>query len=659
MSLRSRSGCVTFRAKHLKCDESKPSCQLCSTRGVECGGYHLTLRWSRKHEDPSKNVRRSAHTRSRGPSQRWSRTRRQSGPGTNAVTRNDAINHDTSSNDTTVGNVVSDPLDLMSFSGADQPTRTALDPTSCDSSIPELPQAITDDPGDLGWSLVPSDPIEMTQESGDLDVADAVIPSRQTICPLSIPPEVNDVSISLIEYWFRDVCGLWSQYDSDFNFNRIIAATLWSTSAAVSTSLRGMSSAYLSTKGPHMQKTAISLMKEATKTISLELLVVKSSHQLEVVPLGLLYGLLCVGTSICWLNATHLGIPLLREAKALLYRINQQSRDLSSEEWDILRTLNRSWAYCELLLSMVADTGSFSQYDIDKIQDVSVDQSPTAQLVQPVMDHIPHPWTGVSTIVTRILTEIMRLCRGYRMSLSQDLFTNHQFMFVEEARALKERLLDLHFEAPAVTVETGDQRTPVQHLVNVAEAYQLVGLIHIYQTFPDLADVSDPNNPWAAWDEFVTPLSLRLVKLIDMLPADSGCKMTQPLLCITASTGLRFGSKEAASKNDNLVGSATGDAESIENCDDMLEYIDHLVQADEALDHLTLTVESRSEILSARCFLMNRLEVLGIVLPPRPIAVAKKLVQAIWNEYNNEGPVPGRVHWVDIMEKNNLRSLFG
>ncbi|RSL46499.1 hypothetical protein CEP54_013817 [Fusarium duplospermum] len=590
-------------AKHLKCDESKPSCQLCSTRGVECGGYHLTLRWSRKHEDPSKNVRRSAHTRSRGPNQRWSRTRHRSGPGANAVSRNVATSHDTSSNGTAVGTVASDPLDLTPFSGADHPTRTALDPLSCDSSIPDLPQAIADAPGDLGWSLIPSDQIEMTQESGDLDVADAVIPSRQTICPLSVPPGVNDVSISLIEYWFRDVCGLWSQYDSDFNFNRIIAATLWSTSAAVSTSLRGMSSAYLSTKGPHMQKTAISLMKDATKTISSELLVVKSSHQLEVVPLGLLYGLLCVGTSICWLNATHLGIPLLREAKALLYRINQQSRDLSSEEWDILRTLNRSWTYCELLLSMVADTGSFSQYDIDKIED---------------------------------------------------------FMFVEEARALKGKLLDLHFEAPAITVETGDQRTPVQHLVNVAEAYQLVGLIHIYQTFPDLADVSDTNNPWAAWDEFVTPLSLRLVKLIDMLPADSGCKMTQPLLCITASTGLRFGSTESVSKNDDLPELAAGDAESIEDCDDMLEYIDHLVQADEALDHLTLAVESRSEILSARCFLMNRLEVLGTVLPPRPIAVAKKLVQAIWNEYNNEeGTVPGRVHWVDIMEKHNLRSLFG
>lgn len=33
------SGCATCKAKRLKCDETKPTCQMCEKRNVECGGY--------------------------------------------------------------------------------------------------------------------------------------------------------------------------------------------------------------------------------------------------------------------------------------------------------------------------------------------------------------------------------------------------------------------------------------------------------------------------------------------------------------------------------------------------------------------------------------------------------------------------------------------
>lgn len=38
-------GCVTCKAKRLKCDETKPSCQQCHKRGVECGGYKKDFKW--------------------------------------------------------------------------------------------------------------------------------------------------------------------------------------------------------------------------------------------------------------------------------------------------------------------------------------------------------------------------------------------------------------------------------------------------------------------------------------------------------------------------------------------------------------------------------------------------------------------------------------
>ncbi|KAL3434132.1 fungal-specific transcription factor domain-containing protein [Aspergillus tetrazonus] len=42
---KSRNGCVTCKAKRLKCDESKPTCLQCKKRNVECGGYRKDFKW--------------------------------------------------------------------------------------------------------------------------------------------------------------------------------------------------------------------------------------------------------------------------------------------------------------------------------------------------------------------------------------------------------------------------------------------------------------------------------------------------------------------------------------------------------------------------------------------------------------------------------------
>ncbi|KAG9233746.1 fungal-specific transcription factor domain-containing protein [Amylocarpus encephaloides] len=42
---KSRNGCVTCKAKRLKCDETKPECQQCHKRSVVCGGYKKDFKW--------------------------------------------------------------------------------------------------------------------------------------------------------------------------------------------------------------------------------------------------------------------------------------------------------------------------------------------------------------------------------------------------------------------------------------------------------------------------------------------------------------------------------------------------------------------------------------------------------------------------------------
>ena len=39
------TGCITCKAKRLKCDETKPTCQQCLKRAVTCGGYKKDFKW--------------------------------------------------------------------------------------------------------------------------------------------------------------------------------------------------------------------------------------------------------------------------------------------------------------------------------------------------------------------------------------------------------------------------------------------------------------------------------------------------------------------------------------------------------------------------------------------------------------------------------------
>ncbi|KAL1792776.1 hypothetical protein ACET3X_009283 [Alternaria dauci] len=59
---KSRNGCVTCKAKRLKCDEKKPTCEQCARRAVTCGGYKKDFKW-RPFEEPSSSNK--APTKSR------------------------------------------------------------------------------------------------------------------------------------------------------------------------------------------------------------------------------------------------------------------------------------------------------------------------------------------------------------------------------------------------------------------------------------------------------------------------------------------------------------------------------------------------------------------------------------------------------------------
>lgn len=65
---KSRNGCVTCKAKRLKCGEEKPGCQQCAKRKVECGGYRKDFKW-RPFEETNVKVNIDRQKRASPPRQ--------------------------------------------------------------------------------------------------------------------------------------------------------------------------------------------------------------------------------------------------------------------------------------------------------------------------------------------------------------------------------------------------------------------------------------------------------------------------------------------------------------------------------------------------------------------------------------------------------------
>ncbi|KAF4441819.1 hypothetical protein F53441_11904 [Fusarium austroafricanum] len=521
------------------------------------------------------------------------------------------------------------------------------------------------------------------QDYGESPFSEMIpMPSNDIGLGFSMPlPEIESSSISfeippstltytpsvLIEYWFRHVCSLWSQYDSDINLNRAIAAALWSNSEVVYLSLQAMSAAHLSAKVPMMRQTSISSMKAAAEIMKADLHTVKSHQLFNSVPTSLLFSLMSIGTSICWLNATQLGLPFLCEAKTLLHSINKNKHLLSEDQRQLLSFFNKSWLYCEMLLSMVTSSCKSLQM-MEEMGDVDSAAPASAPVLPDPVEKVPHPWTGVSSESYLLFMRAMKLCHRFRRKIRtpQDMFASanisEAMKLIGDAAVVEEQACNLDVTCGESLAETDDKKTPNQHLLNVAEAYRQSTLLQLYQTFPELIvrrfslDEAQATDAQALWDNWITPIALKLVDILRLLPTDSGSKMTQPLLCVSASTGLRRKHLHEAKKETRRE-SLTHKFLNMEDCD-MLNYLDftgiHDEQPNEADD--VVEPDADADIVAAREFVQRRLETLKTALPPKPIAVAQDLTKAIWLAYDTEQSAKYATHWIDVMDSQNLRS---
>ena len=500
-------------------------------------------------------------------------------------------------------------------------------------------------------------PTPWTQSSSDLDGMS--FPGSGATPRLQMQIRGGPQAVeALMTNWFDQVCPAWSAYDSPLNPNRKIALELMHSSAAVFTTLQSMSASFLCVRLPQLEKPALQMLKTAAVSVLAEANAARSKPVLDTIPTGLLFSLFCLGTSVCWLDASRLGLPFLKEAKDLLSRLSSRAVTASHDQLEMLAFFKKSLLYWEMLLSFVDD------YEPDRADQDSQVSGPGMQVTK--ADQFPHPWTGISTQTSQLFTQSIRMCRSCRRRLSRpsgsEIAVEAAMQEIQEAQDLEQRLLELDFSSITPTNTTGDEKTPWMHLAYVAEAYQLAALLQLYLTFPDLVAPRlqvDPvtESSTVPCDRWTIPLALRLTKLLEQIPPESGSRVIQPLLYICASTGLCYNisplsptSTEPDIVYDNLPVTLGGHG--------ILSYIDQMQVANGSGGTGAIS-EMAVEVGSARAFILRRLDTLECTLQPRPIMVAKQLVKAIWAVYDDEQRGCGSGHWLDVMESQNLRSLFG
>ena len=521
-----------------------------------------------------------------------------------------------------------------------------------------------------------------------------------------------DLSTMLMEYWFSDVCPMWSAFDSPSNPHRQLAANVWQHSDAVFYALQSMSAACLVDSLPHIKKYVGPLSTQAVEAIQCG---VTAHKQLELqtsakFPQELLLAIIAMGTSVCWTDTRQLGLWFLTKAHELLTHYEDDAVRLDEHGRQELVYFREALVYWEMLYRVV---GSDPRDHLKKRKQVymkrllhamsmnespmggedvsSLHPAPAGPVPKASKDITIHPWTGISTDIQHTFGLVVLLCREHRMAARKtDKRTtatlSDALCDIKLATDLARELAgtDLYSDeqsnssANVSPAGTGDSITPLRHLVDTAEAYRLAALLLLCQTFQDLemkdllgdisastAGLQHDSTASSIQKHASLVLAMKLVETLRRVPAESGTRCIQPILYVCAGSGLKFDAVEGESEITpadarSSVSPASNDRarSTSQSSRTDVALLSSGKRATAASMKTASLTKCTLEVSKGRRFVIDRLCALQRSLPPRPIGVALDLVKAIWTEYDYSGSSEPP-HWIDVMVDKGLQTLFG
>ncbi|ETI21499.1 hypothetical protein G647_07846 [Cladophialophora carrionii CBS 160.54] len=414
---------------------------------------------------------------------------------------------------------------------------------------------------------------------------------------------LNDLGSMLVEYYFKEVAGLFSCYDSPLNPFRTSISRLWRSSVAVTYTVQSMAAAFLTDVCPTLRSTGFRMREKAAACVEADM-------RLSKVDTGTFLVLIMLGLSASWHQPNDLGRKEFEKASIANGRN--------------LQFFHEAMIYWEMLMSYVSDIAmppsqSLSLQTMRSEQDYSDIGQPS----------FPHPWTGVAREAQSIVFEIGRLVRRERLRMRNppfftsvaDLDTGQKAF--NTAVILAYRLLNLKLPTEATIVNPGDAQTPVRHLLTIAEAYRLAGLLQLYRVFPDISQGRETRlgrSPCISdQSRNLSRMALEITGLLRTIPIESRTRCVQPFLLVAAASELRPEASEEVSPPSEHHNSAPDDASAL---------------------------ATAIEVLEARKFVIGRLSTFAHVLPAKPIRQMMEIVKHTWDRMDMG---QANVYWMDVM----------
>lgn len=591
----------------LKCDELKPVCSRCIRLGVDCGYPPQSLKWSTKHE-----VRRSEAS-----SQSPVSTPRPLGE----------LQFDLN----TIPSPTAPELDwtqLLFQPALDSAVQDHSDTTmfTQDANWDALSwqMGLSAPPHSTALTPVQSTALRATREKPAAQrrqqtMLQALQGRRSEVSP-RIQTSLTHESSELISYYFKEVPGVYSMYDSQKNIFRSAVSNLLNHSLPVNLAAQSMAAGFLVEVHPRFASIGRKLRREAMELIQ------KEPSRTDY---NAMLALSMFGPTGNWIEASDLGIQFYGMMRDRVNAV-RSSGLLGNDNY---RFFEEALVFWEMNLAFVVD-------------DSVIKPGPSAErlgVIVPSQKRTAHPWTGVAGEVIQIVADIGRLVRAHRARMLKQKFVTQACLDqlsrdLIVARDLERQLLSYQSPDEGSIADLEDNATSIQHLTTLAEVYRYAGLLQLYRVFPDLltdrlAAEDAMSNQWPATsqmgcppakreDDWLSAFAIEALRMLETVPLESGTRGFQPFLLVLCSSEL------------------------------ICESGEHVQSSEISEEGMNATF---LDVVMVRKFVLDRLTTCLRMLPPKWIRVCIDIVKETWRRLDagQKG-----VYWLDVMAEKGWETIM-
>ncbi|KAJ4203423.1 hypothetical protein NW759_015175 [Fusarium solani] len=436
------------------------------------------------------------------------------------------------------------------------------------------------------------------------------------------PKEVINLSSALSDHFFREVITLYCTWDSDSNDMRILTGNMWQSSGIIYHTIQSMAASCLAKNFPHLAAVAKRERSHAVDYLNGRVNAVVSKEER-------LLSLMLLGHTASWVDSHDLAQDQFRDAQIM---INSCASELQKgSNWAFFEQSMDHWS---MLLAFFTDKG------VD-----SVMPPPSIGPEQPTQSQMPHPFSGISHQLVKLVTDTGRLIfRTRKRLLTLKYMTETDmdaFQYgLREARSIERSLFAYVPMDVSCMVDPCDASTTLNHFQQMDQAFQYTALLQIYRVFPDL--LAERYQPWNKYeillpqaahekptrqemDIWLTKLAMHILSILQEIPFESPTRCIQPFIFAAVSGELK--------------------------------YTQHLVHLSDGVSVPFPPIDHASiEVARARQFILSRLSAYGNILTVGKVQQICQLINCVWDALDAGD---GDAYWVDLAYKKQLGTMMG